>query len=231
MKGDRLSLGAFAIFAGISLLLLMRQQPNDTYAAVVVFLIALLQLLEYGIWNNLDCNPGGSNNKASRIAYLLLWFMPALLCLAAAFFADNIVADPESRLLLKGAGFMFTALACSLVPLVFSDKKSWCSQPGPNWVPIWHFLGEDNSPFALNLIWLVGILIPTLLVDPMFLGVGSAAVLVGAYMVGKGQDTLMKGEWVSITSLLANGIGFWALLVPNIRGMIFGFPPVLHLTE
>ena len=231
MQGERLSLGAFAIFTGISLLLFLRGQPNDTYMGVVVFLIALLQLLEYGVWKNLDCNPGGSNDRASRIAYILLWSIPAILCLAGAFLSTNIIADPESRLLLKGAGFVFAALACSLVPIMISDKKTWCSQPGPNWVPEWSFLKPDDSPLALNPIWLIGVLIPTLLVDPLFLGSGTALILAGSYLVGKSQDRLMKGEWVSVTSLMANGVGVWALLVPNLRGLIFGFPPVLQLTQ
>jgi hypothetical protein len=160
-----------------------------------------------------------------------LWSIPAVLCLAGAFFSTNIIADPESRLLLKGAGFIFAALACSLVPIMLSDKKGWCSQPGPNWVPEWSFLKPDDSPLALNPIWLIGVLIPTLLIDPFFLGSGTALILAGSYLVGKSQDRLMKGEWVSVTSLLANGVGVWALLVPNLRGLIFGFPPVLQLTQ
>lgn len=232
MQGERLSLGVFAIFVGISLLLLMRQSSNDTYSAVVVFVIALIQLLEYGVWNNLDCNPGGSNNKATRIAYILIWALPAILCLAAAFFADNIIFDPESRLVLKGAGFIFTALACSLIPIMMSDKKTWCSQPGPNWIPTWYFLNPDNQvPLELNLIWVIGILLATLSVDPLFLGSGTALILWGSYNYAKSQDTLMKGEWVSLTSTLANSVALWALFVPTLRGLIFGFPPVLHLSQ
>jgi hypothetical protein len=231
MQGERLSIGAFAIFTGISLVLLMRGGPNDSYAGVVVFSIALMQLLEYGVWNNLDCNPGGSNNKASRIAYAVLWLMPAIFCLAAAFLATDVFADDGARQLLKGGGFIFAALACSLVPIMMSDKKTWCSQPGVNWVPNWYFLGNDSSPLALNPIWLIGVLIPTLLVDPAFLGVGSALILAGSYAFAKTQDRMLKGEWLSITGLLANSIGLWALLVPNLRGLLFGFPPVLHLSS
>ena len=230
MQGERISLGVFAVFSGISLLLLMRGASNDTYSAIVVFLIALLQLFEYGVWKNLDCNPGGSNNKASRGAYILLWAIPGILCLSAAFFATNIIADPESRTLLKGAGFIFAALACSLIPIMWSDKRSWCSQPGGNWIPIWSFF-RDESPLALNPIWLIGVLLPTLLVDPLFLGSGSALILTGSYIIGKSTDKLMKGEWASVTSLLANNIGVWAVLVPSFRGLIFGFPPTLQLTE
>jgi hypothetical protein len=78
---------------------------------------------------------------------------------------------------------------------------------------------------------LIGILIPTLLVDPAFLGAGSALILAGSYAFAKTQDRMLKGEWVSITALLANSIGLWSLLVPNLRGLLFGFPPVLHLSS
>lgn len=230
MQGERISLGVFAIFSGISLLLLMRGSSNDTYSAIFVFLIALIQVLEYGIWYNLDCNPGGANNKASRGIYILLWLMPAILCLSAAFFSTNIVADPESRLLLKGAGFIYAALAFSLIPIMWADKKTWCSVPGANWIPIWSFF-NDETPLRLNPIWLIGVLIPMLLVDPLFLGSGSFLILIASYLVGRSSDKLMKGEWASITAVLANGIGLWALFVPNLRGLIFGFPPVLALTE
>jgi hypothetical protein len=229
MQGERISLGIFCVFSGLSLILLMRGSPNDTYSGILVFLIALIQLFEYGIWNDLDCNPGGSNNKASRGTYILLWAFPALLSLAAAFFSTNIIADPASRTLLMGVGFVFTALACSLLPILWADKRTWCSQPGANWIPIWSFFDKDGSPLALNPIWLIGILIPTLLVDPLFLGSGTAAILTGAYLIGCSSDKLMKGEWASVTAVLSNGVGIWALMVPTLRGLIFGFPPVLHV--
>jgi len=229
MQGERISLGAFFIFSGISLILLMRGSSNDTYSAIVVFLIALLQLFEYGVWNNLDCNPGGSNNKASRGAYILLWAMPALMCFAASYFSTNIIADPSSRTLLIGVGLVFAALACSLVPILWADKKTWCSQPGANWIPSWAFFNKDVSPLDLSVLWLVGILVPTALVDPLLLGSGSASILMGSFVVGRSTDKLMKGEWASVTALLANGIGLWALMVPGIRSFIFGPEPVLHL--
>jgi hypothetical protein len=229
MQGERISLGLFLVFSGISLVLLMRGSSNDTYSAIVVFLIALMQLLEYGVWNNLDCNPGGSNNKASRGAYILLWAMPALMCFAGAFFSTNIIADPSSRTLLIGVGLVFSALACSLVPIMWADKKTWCSQPGANWIPSWAFFNKDVAPLDLSVLWLIGILVPMALVDPIFLGSGTAAILTGSYFVGRSSDKLMKGEWASVTALLANGIGLWSLMVPGIRSFLFGPQPVLHL--
>ena len=221
MSDGRISLGTFSIFTGISLLLVLRGKPNDAFAGLMVFLIALLQLFEFGVWNNLDCGPGQSNHKASKGAYLLLWAMPALLCLGAALLGTDLVAEASSRNLLVGAGAMFFALFLSLASLTYSDPATWCSAPGNIWQPVWYFQNE-KVPLKLNPLWVVGVLLPIILVDPFFLGAGTLVCLGGAYGVGLYSDPLGAGEWLSVTSLLANSVGIWALIVPSIRDYILG---------
>jgi hypothetical protein len=221
MSDGRFSLGTFFIFTGISLILVLRGGPNDLYAGVLVFLIALLQLLEYGVYTDIQCSPGQSNTKASKGAYILLWAMPATLCLAAAYLATDVSFDVTGRSFLLGAGLMYLALVGSVAALTYKDGLNWCSSMGNLWQPIWYFQNE-KVPFQLNYLWLVGILVPTLLVDPMFLGVGTLAAIGGSYAVGRYSDPLGAGEWLSITSLLANSVAIWTVVVPSVRELLLG---------
>lgn len=218
---DRISLGVFAVFFGISLLLAVRGGPNDVYAAVLVFMIALFQLFEYGVWRDLQCNPGKSNNRASRGAYILAWVMPALLCIVAFFFADTVFADPSGRWLLAGIGFAYCAIIAGILPIILTDKRNWCSNPGNMWQPIWWFQREE-VPLRPNVLWFLGMLVPTMLVDPTGLGAGTLVLGGGAYAMGVWGDRGGTGEWLSITSLMANSVALWALLLPGLRFMVYG---------
>jgi len=222
--GGRINLGIFAVFLGISLILTLRGGKNDAYAGLLVFIVALYQLLEYGVWQNLDCNPGGSNDKASRASYILLWAMPAVLCLAGAFIAGNVFSDGTAKLLMAGAGFVYAIIAVCLIPVLMEDKRTWCSEPGNTWMPIWWWQ-KEKVPLEMNPLWLVGILLPTLLVDPYFLGAGTFIIALLSYIFARSVDQLRTGEWFSLTSLFANGIGIWALFYPVIRFIIYGIRP------
>jgi len=227
MIPERICLGLFSIATGISLILLMRGYDNDAFAAILVFCVGLFQLLEFGLWNNLDCDPGGSNNKASRISYGLLWFLPAILCFSGFALAKDVIGEDSGRNFLFGIGFAHLALASALMPILWQDKTTWCSQPGDNWMPeMWYM--RNKTPLAPNLMILVGVLSAILLVDPWVLGIGSLVILIGSYLVGRSADRLEKGEWFSVTMLLSNSIGLWALLVQSIRIMVYGAPE--HIT-
>jgi len=218
---DRICLGVFAVSTGISLIIATRGGRNDAYTAFLVFMIGLFQLFEYGVWRDLQCNPGKSNNRASRGAYILIWAMPALLGLVGFLFADDVIADPAGRWLLLGSGFAFTALLAGLIPILYTDNSNWCTTHGNLWQPIWWFQ-HGTSPLTPNLIWTAGVLVPTLMVDPFGLGAGTLALGTGSYMMGRWADKLDTGEWLSITSLMANSIAVWALLLPGLRFLVWG---------
>jgi hypothetical protein len=68
-------------------------------------------------------------------------------------------------------------------------------------------------------------LLPTLLVDPHFLGAGTFIIALLAYLAGRYVDRLRAGEWFSIAGVLANGIAIWALFYPVIRFLVYGIAP------
>ena len=74
----------------------------------------------------------------------------------------------------------------------------------------------------VNMMWLLGMVLPTILVDPAFLGTGTLVLAGGAYFAGRYADPLAIGEWLSVTSLLANSISVWALAVPRVREALYG---------
>jgi hypothetical protein len=218
---ERINLGVFAVTTGISLLIATRGGKNDTYTAVLVFMIGLIQLFEYGVWLDLECNPGRSNDRASRGSYILLWAMPAVLSIVGFLYADTVVADPAGRWLLLGSGFAFTALLVGIVPQALGDRTTWCSTPGNIAQPVWWWQRE-RSPLAPNFLWLVGMILPTVLVDPVGLGSGSLALAGASYSIGRWADKVGNGEWLSITALLSNSIAMWGLLLPGLRYSISG---------
>ena len=220
-SSSRISLGVFTVTTGISLIIASRGGKNDTYAAVLVFMIGLIQLFEYGVWLDLECLPGSSNDKASRGSYALIWAMPAILSIVGFLYAERVVGDGAGRWLMLGAGFALTALLVGILPTAFTEKTTWCSAPGNIWQPVWWWQRE-KSPLAPNSLWLVGMLVPTLLIDPLGLGAGTLALAGGSYYVGRLTDKVSNGEWLSVTALLANSIGLWALLLPGIRLSLFG---------
>jgi hypothetical protein len=218
---SRINLGVFTVTTGISLILASRGGKNDTYAAVLVFMIGLIQLFEYGVRLDLECLPGSSNDKASRGSYALIWAMPAILSIVGFLYADRVVGDGAGRWLMLGVGFAFTALLVGILPTAFMEKTTWCSTPGNLWQPIWWWQRE-RSPLTPNFFWLVGVILPTLLIDPLGLGAGTLVLAGGSYYMSRMADKRVEGEWLSITALLANSIGLWALLLPGIRLSLFG---------
>ena len=72
------------------------------------------------------------------------------------------------------------------------------------------------------LLLLAGFLIPTLLVDPFLLGLGTVSIMLGSFMVSRQFDPNFRGEWLSVNTLLMNGVSIWALLAPAIRRDLTG---------
>ena len=218
----RISLGICAVFFSLGLFIILRGDSNDTYSGILVCCIALMQMFDYAIWRNLQCYPGGPNDKATRGLYILLWLMPAILSLAAAFLATNVFADPASRILLMGIGGVFGLLALILMSITYEDKNTWCSNPGVLWQPIYGFLHNEKVPMKPNILLLIGLLIPTLLVDPALLGAGTISIALVSFLTSKAFDPHYRGEWLSVNTLLNNGIAIWALLVPALRRDLMG---------
>jgi len=218
----RISIGICAVFFGIGLFILLRGDSNDTYSGILVCCIALMQLFDYAIWRNLQCYPGGPNDKGTRGLYILLWALPAILSLSGAFLATNIFADPASRTLLMGVGFVFTLLTIVLITLVYEDRNTWCSNPGVLWQPNYGFLHNEKVPMKPNILLLIGLLIPTILVDPFMLGTGTIVIATGSYLISRDFDPNFRGEWLSVNTLLMNAVAIWALLVPALRRDITG---------
>lgn len=218
----RISIGICAVFFGIGLFIILRGDSNDTYSGILVCCIALMQLFDYAIWRNLQCYPGGPNDKGTRGLYILLWALPAILSLSAAFFATNLFADPASRTLLMGVGGVFALFSIVLLSIVYEDRNTWCSNPGVLWQPNYGFLHNEKVPMKPNLLLLIGLLVPTLLVDPFMLGTGTLVIATSSYLLSREFDPNFRGEWLSVNTLLMNGVAIWALLVPALRRDIAG---------
>lgn len=218
----RLSIGICAVFLGIGLFTILRGDSNDAYSGILISCIALLQLFDYGIWRNLQCYPGGPNDKATRGLYLFLWFMPSILCFSAAYLGTNLFADPASRLLLLGVGGVYAILGLVFTSIVYEDKNTWCSVPGTLWQPNYGFFNNEKVPMTPNILLAVGLLIPTLLVDPFMLGLGTVTIAIISFILSRQFDPFFKGEWLSVNTLLMNSVSIWALLVPALRRDLIG---------
>ena len=222
IRRPQIVLGIAGVFTVLSLILLLRGETNDSYMAILVFTIALLQLFEYGVWINQDCFPGGANDKASRGAYMLIWAMPAILAFSGVFFGNHIAAKEYSVGMLLMTGIFFCLLTICLFSIMVTDKTTWCTTPGNTGQPIWWFL-RNSSPLDLNFLWVVGMIIPLFFVEPLIIGSGILIISGASAIIARQADIALEGEWISSTALMANSIGFWALIAPYIRNYLF-FP-------
>lgn len=223
----RVSLGIFSVFFGLGLFILLRGDINDTYSGILVCCIALIQLFEYGFLHKMDCYPGSSNDKATRGIYLLLWLMPSILCFSAAFFANhNLLGDANTtKSLLMGVGAVYLLIFIVFAMVVYKDRNTWCSVPGNMWQPNYGFLHSEYVPMQPNILLFAGLLLPTLLVDPNMLGIGTITIVTTGLFLGRKFDPYLKGEWLSVTTLFSNLIGIWALFIPPLRRDILGISP------
>ncbi len=79
------SLVAFIISVACSVYLYMnginKNNKCDLFFSVVVFLIGCMQLIEYFLWENQDCNNNGSNHNLSLLIMVLLTVQGIISCI------------------------------------------------------------------------------------------------------------------------------------------------------
>ena len=73
------SLGTFTSVTLVCIYLWIRNHKIDRAVSIVLFIIALMQLLEYILWINQECNT--VNKTVTKLIPLYLYFQPAALAL------------------------------------------------------------------------------------------------------------------------------------------------------
>lgn len=128
------SIGTFAAVGTACLYLWMRNQGIDRGIACVLFIISLMQLFEYILWINPECN--NANKTISAIIPVYLYLQPALL--ASAVWLTN-----------SGTGSLYLLIILAsiigLVPYIYyivANRKSPCIFKGESGHLDWNIL--DN---------------------------------------------------------------------------------------
>ena len=73
------SIGTFAAVSAVCLFLWMRGKGIDHAVAAILFFVAFMQLFEYILWKNQECN--AINKAVSSIIPTYLFFQPAVMAL------------------------------------------------------------------------------------------------------------------------------------------------------
>jgi hypothetical protein len=124
------------------------------------------------------------------------------------------------------SGLFFAFLTACLASIMVYDNSTWCSTPGDTRQPIWWFL-RNPSPMNLNFLWLLGMLIPIVFVEPLIVGAGILVISGISAILARQADMARSGEWISSTALMTNCVAFWAIVAPYIRSYLF-FPVNIH---
>ena len=155
--------------------------------------------------------------------------MPAILAFSGYFFGSFIASEKYAYGMLLTTGLFFTFLTVCFLSVMISDKTTWCTTPGDMGQPIWWFLRND-TPMNINILWLIGMLIPIIFVDPLIIGTGIVTITGISAFIARQADVSRDGEWVSSAALLSNLVAFWAFISPYIRGYMF-FPVQVHTAQ
>ena len=164
---DKASIAAFCVGMSSSIFLLYRgikyNNPIDKLSAIFITLITSMQIIEYILWKNQDCNE--KNRKASWLIIIVLFLQPIIYNVFKNFFFKNKVS--KFKLFFN---YIFTLLSViiftSFFLLYIYPKKDLCSKENKEtgrieWEPlkilstktVWlilfliFYLGSANLPF------------------------------------------------------------------------------------
>jgi hypothetical protein len=84
--GIKNSIFAWWILVIIAVFLWCRNNQYDRMMAALAFVIALIQLVEYGLFNNMNVQQG------NKLLFMLVWLVILILSLSVLTFTKNIVA-------------------------------------------------------------------------------------------------------------------------------------------
>lgn len=169
-----ISIVTFVIALIGSFYLYKRNYPNDRWIALFGATIALIQLAEYFMWNDLSC---GKINKYASIFTLIVLAIEPLMAMIGGIYLSNT----PNKNILKMVLFAYLIYILYLYTTkVFNSPVKWCGTTYCNNVSNkffgqktcnldWQFL--HGFTYKEHIIWILFLVIPFLTMTPFYQGI------------------------------------------------------------
>lgn len=213
------SLRTFSFATIIALFLIWRNYPADRVIGFTWLAVSAMQLAEYYMWKNQDCN--SINRIASISAVLILILQPLALIASIYYFGDSVL----SKTILKKATIvaLIVAVGASIYSIYrMSNQKTICTLPGKQGYLDWDlnaFSGKNKTPLLLALIfglyyWGSSIFLFTL--KPLSQGIIYFLMFTLSLLFSFAFTNYADKEWKSFWCWLIN----YMLVIPLIIGYL-----------
>ena len=148
------SISAFILITIIAVFLWYRNSDYDRMLSPFVFALGLIQLIEYGVYNNLE------GNKAGKLIYMTLWLQILVLAIGAYWYLRSVMHSSTS--VIAGVWLIVAAIFFIIgLYVVFGSENTFSSgsQGG-------HLTWSQNGGSILggfSWVYLLGLALPFVL--------------------------------------------------------------------
>lgn len=202
------SAGTFTFVGLVAMFLWNRAAPLDRPIALILLVVAAMQLIEFGIWLNLDCGP--INKTLSAAIPLLLYAQPLLLNLIVWWYKASwapTATAVTAAILLLAAPFQIWKVAATprtcVTVAASGNHLQWAGIP-------------DEAPLGIlsRMLYYVAMLIPLVtLKDSVF-----AALYLGFSTLSLWRIQETKGStWPSVWCHFVNFLAAFAVIRHPLR--------------
>jgi hypothetical protein len=200
------SLGTFTFVALGAAFLWMRDKPLDRAIGLLLLSVALMQLVEFFLWKNVECGP--ANTFWTRMLPIALLLQP-LLCLFIAWQFKAGWAPFYKEF------FFITLLLC--IPLVwqFWTSLDSCTTLDEHGHLVWPKTLFTLSPLAYWLYWFGTVYVFATLKDTPF----SVLTILFYSMSSNTSKLFYPKSWPSIWCHFVNALTVFAIARPALKGV------------
>jgi hypothetical protein len=194
------SLQTFLFVAAISGFLFLRNSAYDRPIAGILFIVSLMQLVEYGLWKNLDCGP--TNKLLTLFVNITIVLQPLLVLL--------IVWSTGS----STGKYISTLIVIYCISLPYLAYRMWknyglCSTVSEGSHLRWG--GYPNPDIITNILYYTSLTYPLITFKDRFFAISyvGAGILTLWYSLGQ-----YKTVWPSLWCHSVNAMALLALMRP-----------------
>lgn len=158
---DKSSMALFMVASFMALFLWYRNEEYDRYLSGFVFLVGLMELIEYGIYN------GANSQQAAKMVYVDLWAQCLALSLGIYFFIQQNQTNSSTTENVISAIAFYNAIVFSIVFLVsvvyiITTDDIFKSVPTSD-QRVQYFTNDKSMLESLQWFYILGIFLPLVL--------------------------------------------------------------------
>lgn len=196
----KVSLTTFIIALVGVIYLYKRNKPNDRWVALFAGTVAIIQLAEYFMWDDLKC--GNKNKYASMFALLILALEPLMAMVGGIYLSHTPYKNA-----LRGMLIVYIVFIAFVYFMNYHQQKiDWCGTTSCDSQTIGKFFGKKTCALQwkftrtispkMAIIWVLFLAIPFLTMKPLYQGI--VLILVGGatmYMARTANNAARSSLW------------------------------------